>query len=302
MKPSLVIGAAGQVGERIVCTLLSRGQTVVQADLLTPSPDMRRLDIRQRDEVEHAIVSIQPDIVYLTAALTNVDYCEEHPEESYQVNVTGVQNVVDATNRAGARLVFFSSDYIFDGCSGPYHEDSTPCPICEYGRQKLLAEQLIARSSRNYLIIRTTVVYAWEGQGKNFVVRLLKALSDDQEVRVPLDQVSNPTYAPNLAEASIELAENNLQEVFHVVGPERASRYEFACEAARVFGYPVQLIRPITTRELNQPAARPLNAGMTIAKAKGVLKTSLIGFRAGLRLMEKTKGELTPPLKRGAVS
>lgn len=285
MKPSLVIGAAGQVGEHLVRTLQGRGREVVQADLLPLTPEMIKLDMRQESEVKQVISSIQPGVIYLVAALTNVDYCEQHPEEAYRVNVSGVKSIAEAANRLGARLVFFSSDYVFDGTAGPYAEDAQPNPICEYGRQKLLAEELIMSTCRDHLIIRTTVVYGWEGQGKNFVVRLLRSLETSQTVRVPDDQVGSPTYAPNLADASVELTESDFRGIFHVVGPERVSRYEFAREVARVFGYSADLVQPITTKELKQAAPRPLNAGMTVARAAAVLKTPLVEYRAGLRLM-----------------
>jgi dTDP-4-dehydrorhamnose reductase len=301
MKPDLIIGAAGQVGEHLVGALRTRDRSIVQADLIPVSPEMVRLDISNPYDVQQIIKDSQPGIVYLAAALTNVDYCEEHPEEAFKVNVTGVQNVVEAANQAEARLVFFSSDYVFDGHDGPYSEEAAPHPICEYGRQKLLAEKIISGSSLNFLVIRTTVVYAWERQGKNFVIRLLKLLGEGREIRVPNDQIGSPTYAPNLAEAIIELTESNHQGIYHIAGPERTSRYEFACEAARVFGYPVELVRPVTTGEMDQPALRPLNAGMTSAKASAILKTVLIGYRAGLRLMKNAHRPPAQPQRKGGL-
>ena len=285
MRPSLVIGASGQVGEHLVVSLMRQSSAVTRADVLPLTPGTLPLDICNAEQVDREIGSIRPGVIYLVAALTNVDYCEQHPEEARRVNVTGVQNVVNAANRVGARLAFFSSDYIFNGKAGPYAEDAPPNPICEYGRQKLLAEELIASNCGDYLIIRTTVVYGWESQGKNFVVRLLKSLEQGQEVRVPDDQVGSPTYAPNLAEASVELANSSMQGIFHVVGPERVSRYEFAREAARVFGHPVELVKPVSTAELNQPAARPFEAGMTVARSAAALATQLVGYRVGLRMM-----------------
>jgi dTDP-4-dehydrorhamnose reductase len=223
--------------------------------------------------------------VYLPAAQGSADHCEQHPEKAYMTNVIGVCNIAQAVNDIGAKLVYFSSDYIFDGKAGPYHEDYPANPICEYGRQKLIAEHYLALHARDYLIVRTTVVYGWERQRKNFVCRLLSTLEAGNILRVPVDQVGNPTYAPNLAQAVIELACSGAKGVYHIVGPERANRYEFACEAARVFGLDASLIKGVPTCELGQVAPRPLNAGMVAKKAADELKVSLVGYKEGLRMM-----------------
>ena len=289
MTRALVIGAAGQVGEHLCRTLRKNGQTVIGADLIHAAPDILALDIRNREDVNHIIESKHPDVVYLPASMSNVDYCEQHSRESYQVNVVGVENVLRVVNNLDARLVYFSSDYIFDGEDGPYAEDAPANPINEYGRQKLIAEHLIALHARDFLIVRTTVVYGWESQGKNFIFRLLRSLQAGDVVRVPVDQIGTPTFAPDLAEATVELAASSLQGVFHLVGAERVSRYEFARHAARAFGLDESLIQPVQTNELNQLARRPLNAGMKTSKARSVLKTPLIGFQAGLAQMATEK-------------
>ncbi len=290
MNACMVIGASGQIGEHLVDTLKKGGKNVVATHHRTSTPNSELLDIRKADDAQRLVEMAKPDVVYLTAATTHVDFCEQNPAESYEVNVIGAKNIVAATNYVGARLVYFSSDYIFDGKSGPYSEDALPNPINEYGKQKLIAEHYIALFSRNHLIIRTTVVYGWERQGKNFVVRLLKTLEKNQEAPAPIDQIGNPTYAPNLAQASIELAESGAKGVFNLVGPELCSRYEFACEAAQAFNLPTKLIRPVTTDSLNQVALRPLKAGMKIEKAAAILKSSPVGYREGLKLMVASKG------------
>ena len=289
MTRALVIGAAGQVGEHLCRTLQKNGHTVFGTGLIHAAPEIIALDIRQSGEVDRIVQSARADVVYLPASLTHVDYCEQHPQESYQVNVVGVENVLKAVNKSGARLVYFSSDYIFDGEDGPYAEDAAANPINGYGRQKLIAEHLIALQARNFLIVRTTVVYGWENQGKNFIFRLLRSLQNGETVRVPVDQIGTPTFAPNLAEATVELADSPLQGVFHLVGTERVGRFEFACHAARVFGLDDRLIQPVQTSDLHQPARRPLKAGMTTLKAQGVLKTPLISYRDGLTEMVAEK-------------
>jgi dTDP-4-dehydrorhamnose reductase len=285
MRAQVVIGASGQVGEHVCRALEAAGYAAVGTYHNCSSPGGVHLDIRDRTGVERVIQLIRPAVVYLTAGLTNVDQCELHPEEGYAVNVLGVQNVIGAANRVGAKLVYFSSDYVFDGSSGPYREDAPANPLCEYGRQKLIAEHQVALQASDGLIVRTTVVYGWERQGKNFIYRLLDALRNNQAVKVPVDQVGSPTYAPNLAQAVVELAEAGACGVYHVAGAARASRYEFACEAARLFGLDLSLIRPVITPELQQLAQRPLEAGMIIEKAASQISVELMSYRVGLSAM-----------------
>ncbi len=288
MSTHLVIGAAGQVGEHLAQALVQAGHPVAGADFL-PAAGIEPLDIRDLSQVQALVERVAPAVVYLPAALTNVDYCELHPAQSYGTNVLGVANVVAAANAAGARLVYFSSDYVFDGRAGPYTEAAPANPINEYGRHKLLAEHHIGLHARDYLIVRTTGVFGWERQGKNFVYRLWQTLSAGQPVRVPVDQVANPTYAPNLAAVTVDLAGAGARGVYNVVGPERLSRYEFACAAAETFGLDPRLVQPVATSELGQAAARPLNAGLVVDKVQARTRVPLVGCRAGLQAMRETQ-------------
>lgn len=290
MSRHLIIGASGQVGEHLVLAASLAGFETLGTYYSHPVEGMQQLDIRSKREVQSLLTTVRPAVVYLPASLTNVDYCEMHPQKGYAVNVSGVCNVVQTVNDIGAKLVYFSSDYIFNGEVGPYHEEDPANPICEYGRQKVIAEHYVALHACDYLIVRTTVVYGWERQCKNFVCRLLSVLEASNILRVPVDQVGNPTYAPNLAQAVIELACSGAKGVYDVVGPERVNRYEFACEAARAFGLDGSLIKGIPTCELGQVAPRPLNAGMVVEKATDALKVPLVSYKEGLRMMASGKG------------
>ena len=286
MSGHLVIGASGQVGEHLMRYLQSAGYPAAGTYYPDPQPGLLPLDIRDQRTVAVLLDQIRPEIIYLPAALTNVDYCELHPDESYVTNVLGTCHIAREAERIGAKLVFFSSDYVFDGASGPYTETDPVHPICEYGRQKVLGEHYISLHLSNNLIVRTTVVYGWESQGKNFVQRLLSALRVGARISVPVDQIGTPTYAPNLAQAVVELATNDAVGLYHVAGPELIDRYGFAVAAAQAFGYTASaLIQPVVTADLNQAAPRPLSAGMRVDKALEILQTKLMDYREGLQAM-----------------
>jgi dTDP-4-dehydrorhamnose reductase len=284
---SLVLGASGQVGGAI-CALLSDSECVgsyAGANISTAQKGMVHIDLAE-DDCAAAIEAIAPSHIYLASSYTNVDGCELDPERSYQVNVAGVKRVAAVAKSLGARLIYFSSDYVFDGSAGPYAEEDLVAPISVYGRHKALAEQICLQLADS-AVVRTTVVYGPELQQKNFVYRLIKTLGAGETLKVPADQVGNPTYNPNLAQAAVELGQSKLVGIFNLAGSERVSRYEFALEAARVFNLPIDLILPVSTASFNQPARRPLAGGMKLGKAKSALKTELIGYRAGLRLFRE---------------
>jgi len=257
---NLVIGASGLIGTHLTKAIAANGQDCTATYHTHPIPSAFPLDIRIIKDLEKTISEIKPDVIYMPAAFPNVDYCETHPAETYEINVTGVSQLIKAANTVDARLIYFSSDYIFDGKNGPYTETDTANPISEYGCQKLAAEHYISLFAKNYLIIRTTVVYGWERQGKNFVYRLIKSLKEGVQVRVPRDQLGTPTHVDDLAQSVIKLAETDLVGVVNVAGPSYINRFEFALIAANVFDLPQYLIRPVLTAELNQTAKRPLFA------------------------------------------
>lgn len=285
MSVHLVIGASGQVGGHLLREGLKQGLPMRGTYHTHAVPGLLSLDIRDQDAVVTMMKDLRPSVVYLPAAYVNVDACELHPEETFLTNVHGTLHVLRAANDQGAKLVYFSSDWIFDGTSGPYREEDVANPLSEYGRQKVIAEHAVALHAADALIVRTTVVYSWEHQGKNFIVRLLRTLQTGETLNVSEDQIGNATYAPNLVQAVFDLVLQEARGVFHVCGPERTSRYAFAVEAARVFGFSEDQIRPVPTEQLKQAARRPLNAGMIVDKALSCLSVPLVGYREGLRAM-----------------
>jgi dTDP-4-dehydrorhamnose reductase len=279
---ALVIGASGLVGSHLLAALAEAGDTPTGTYRAMAAPGLSPLDIRDAAAVAARLMADRPDFVFLPASLTHVDYCESHESESFAVNVAGVLHVVQAAATIGARIVYFSSDYVFAGDAGPYREGDPVNPLGVYARHKVEAERALPAGA---LTIRTTVVYGYEAQRKNFVYRLRRVLSEGGEMKVPIDQVSSPTYAPNLARAAVALANAGAKGIFHVAGPVRVNRYELALEAARVFGLDLTRVLPVTTAEFGQSAQRPLDAGFVTDKAQHMLAFPLIDYRAGLRAL-----------------
>lgn len=286
---ALIIGASGLVGSHLMQACHRRGWDVVGTYHNFSQSGLMRLQLTDAADVQSLVQQSQPDVVFLPAFRSNVDYCEQHPDETYQINVAGSLNVARAARDAGAKLVFYSSDYVFNGRGGPYREADEPDPICAYGWQKLEVERKISKLLENFLILRVTVVYGHEAQDKNFVSRLVKTLEGGQVLKVPQDQVGSPTLVDDIAEASCRLVEAGATGIFHVAGPERMSRYQFAVEVARVFGLPAENIVPVTTAELGQAALRPLEAGMVCEQLAKTLNWNLRGVVEGLEYLKQNQ-------------
>ncbi len=280
----LIVGASGFVGNALRAVY---GADAVGTYYSHPASGLRALDVRDPAAVRGLVDELHPEIILHPAAQPHVDWCEDHVQESFDVNVAGTRNVAQAARDAGARYVFFSSDYVFDGTAGPYREDAPTGPLNVYGRHKLEAERAIAAILPNHLIVRVCGVYGFEAQGKNFVMALLARAQRREPMNVPSDQWGTPTYADNLAAAVRELADSTPRGIYHLVGPTCLDRVSFARLACDVFGLDAGFLRPRTTAELGQRAPRPLRGGLDAAKARAVLTTPLLEPRRGLELMKQ---------------
>ena len=287
---ALIIGASGLVGSYLQQACQTRNWQVEGTYCQFARSGLIPLQLTDTNRVRSIVHQSQPDIVFLPAFRSHVDYCQQHPEETDRVNIVGSLNVAKATGEIGAKLVFYSSDYVFDGKSGAYRETDIPNPICVYGEQKLIVEQKIPQLLEDYLILRVTVVYGHEAQGKNFVDRLVRTLKVDREIKVPRDQIGSPTLVNDIAEASCRLVEADARGLFHVAGSDLVSRYQFALEVAKVFELPTTKIVPVTTAELRQIAPRPLEAGMICDKLASTLNWQCRGISDGISYLKQVRG------------
>jgi dTDP-4-dehydrorhamnose reductase len=288
---ALVLGASGQVGTALGERLAARGHSWVGTYARVSRPGLVPLDIADPAPTRRLIAESAPDWVFCVGALTHVDHCEEHPEEAFRLNRDAPALVAREAAGRGAGIVFYSTEYVFDGTAGPYAEDDPVNPLSVYGRSKLEGERGVAAANPRVIIVRTTVVYGPEPQGKNFVYQLLRRARAGERMRAPADQVSSPTYNPDLAAASVELAELGRPGVYHVAGPEVLDRHAFARVVCRVFELDEGLLEPVATAALGQLARRPLRAGLRIDRARSALATPLRGPEEGLRAMREALGE-----------
>jgi dTDP-4-dehydrorhamnose reductase len=262
------------LGQRTVQYYLSQKNvellaTSVEERSVFDSVEYVQSDIKCRDKIKKVIYDYCPDFIVNTAAFTNVDLSEKMREEAWKINVKGVEYIAEAARAIDASIIHLSSDYIFDGKDGPYDENAVPNPIGYYGRTKLASENALKISGTFYIILRTNVLYGTALNSRpDFVRWVIDSLKNNNEIKIVDDQVNNPTFIDDLVQAINKVIEFRKTGVYNIGGKEFLSRYEFTKRIAEFFNFDKKLIIPISTKELNQPARRPLKSGLLTLKAE----------------------------------
>jgi dTDP-4-dehydrorhamnose reductase len=284
-----VLGASGFVGSYVLKALRYSQVDSVGTFFQHPEVGLVRLDCGDRLALEGFGDWREFDSIILLSSQPNVEWCESHPEQSYVFNTLPMRHLAESMTAGPSserpQVIFVSSDYVFDGQSGPYTEEDRPNPLSVYGRHKLEAEKLTLELQG--VVARITVVYGLEKNQKNFAERLIREVQNKRQVRVPKDQVGSPTYVEDVARALVELATRQVHGIYHVAGSDLISRYDFALKIAQVMQLDPMYIVPVQTAELGQKAKRPLQAGMISQKFENIAGWKLLGAEQGLTKMKE---------------
>lgn len=288
MMKILVTGAGGLLGQKLVRARRDGVRLFPSGRVRPPDApgDFDLLDVTQRPQIEALIDRLRPDWVVHTAALTNVDRCEVARGEAWRVNVEGTENIAGACERRSIGLVSLSTDYVFDGASGPYAEDDPTNPLSYYGLTKLESERRVLSMGRLGGVVRTIVLFGYASSGRdNFVTWLIRSLRQGRPVRVVTDQWGTPTLADDLAGFLVDFCLGAASGLFHFAGADLMSRYDTAVRVCRAFGLDEGLVSPVTTQELGQVAPRPPRSGLKTDKVQRVFRVKPRPFEESLRLL-----------------
>lgn len=249
----MIFGSDGMLGSDISKSLrFSPISEDMDLSLITED----NVDITKREEAFDIIESYGPDIIINCAAYTDVDGCEKNSDLALAINSGGVKNIVDCITKSNAKIIHFSTDYVFDGRKdSPYNESDPPNPLNVYGSSKLMGDNYIRENLVDYLIIRTAWLYG--KNGKHFIKTIINLSSERNELRVVTDQVGTPTYTKDLAEATRRLIPLGVRGMFNVVNSGYCSWYEFAAEILKLAKINDVEVKGILSDELNRPAPRP---------------------------------------------
>ena len=244
----LVTGAKGQLGTDLVLFMEELGWDV-------HSFGRETLDVTDAQLVSKTFDRIRPDVVFHTAAYTQVDQAEVEEDRAFLVNAQGTKHVAQAAEAVNAKLCYISTDYVFDGrAASPYREEDEPNPISVYGQSKLAGERYVQKISSRHFIVRTAWVYG--RHGRNFVSTMLQLAKTHQEVRVVNDQIGSPTFTEDLVRFLIQLVQTDQYGIYHATNSGSCSWYEFAKAIFEEAGIQIQ-VTPIRTEELPRKAQRP---------------------------------------------
>jgi dTDP-4-dehydrorhamnose reductase len=252
MNKALIIGSSGALG-KVLFNDLSKHFEVYGTYKEKRLDGLIKLDIARKNEVKSLIEEIKPSLIVILSAKTNVEECEKNKEECDLINFKSVENILDVSE--GKKIVFISTDAIFDGEKEIYSEEDSPNPQNNYGNSKLLAEKVIISKSRDYLIIRTSRLFG-ENCGK-FINKILENLKNGKEVFVPKENYGNFTYIPSLSKVITDLILNKKKGIYHACGEKKTSLEEAAFKIAEIFNLDQSLIHLVDKDYFNKVVKRP---------------------------------------------
>jgi dTDP-4-dehydrorhamnose reductase len=291
----LVTGASGLLGANLIMEALALGIDVAglyhRHPVHLPGAELFAADLTDKSELEKVFAALRPAGVIHCAAASNVDWCEEHPDATREINVAASATIAEIAARTKARLLYISTDSVFDGRRGEYSESDQPAPVNVYAQSKLQGEHEVLRCHPSAAIARITL-YGWNAQNKQHLAEwVLDQLTAGNEVPGFTDVIFNPILANDLARILLEMVQRNLTGVYHVAGSEVVSKFEFARRLALTFGFDPAKIVPAQIEESKLKAPRPRNTSLITEKITAALGHPMPGVDSGLRRFAQMRTE-----------
>jgi len=296
----LITGSNGLLGQKLVKLLVNKfnikflatstGENRIKSII---GFDYVSLDITNKTQVEQVFNQFKPNVVINTAAMTNVDACEDQKEQCWNLNVNAIKNLIEASEKHQTHLIHLSTDFVFDGENGPYKEEDKPNPLSYYGQSKYEAEKLLQQSTIKWSIVRTIIVYGVveDMSRSNIVLWAKQALEKGNPLTIVNDQFRMPTLAEDLAMGCWLIAQKQATGIYNICGKDFMSILELVNRVADFYGYDKSIISPIASTSLNQAAKRPPKTGFVLDKAIKELGYSPCSFEEGLVVVtEQLKG------------
>ena len=296
MKSILITGSNGLLGQKLLKLLTENPQYKVIATARgenrvseTSGFEFHSLDICNEDDVLSLVTKLKPNYIINTAAMTNVDQCEDDKEECWGLNVNAVKHLKNAAQQVGSFLLHLSTDFIFDGENGPYLEDAKPSPLSYYGESKLAAEQILLESSIDFAIARTVLVYGITEKmsRSNIILWVKNSLEEGKNLTIVDDQWRSPTLAEDLAMGCFLIVKNHAKGIFNISGKDVLTPYEMAMQTVDFFKLDATLIEKTDGSKFQQKAKRPPKTGFIIDKAVNELGYNPHSFMEGIKIVSE---------------
>lgn len=291
MDKIMIVGGSGLLGGHLI--QFSKNEFNVVATYNNHPFEMDgcksvRMDITDQDKTQNIILNERPDLVILAAAQRNVDYCEKNQKQVKKINVEGVKNVALASKKVDAKLIYLSTDLVFDGEKGHYNEKDKTNPINYYGKTKLEGEKEVQNIIHDYAIARVSVLYDWNlfDHTTNFVTWVYEGLKKGNKMQLFSDQYRNATYIKNACEALLSIYKKDGKGIFHVAGANCKNRVYIGKKVAEIFGFDENLIKPSISDEGNWLAKRPKKCCLNVKKMEKRLCVRPMSVEKGIKCMK----------------
>ena len=294
IKKIFITGSNGLLGQKLVSLLAQYLDIQLIATslgknrlLFTNGYEYQEMDITNAQQVAEVIEKIRPDVIIHTAAMTNVDQCESEKELCWAMNVKALEYLTEACEKHIVFLCHLSTDFVFDGKSGPYSEEDKPSPISFYGWSKYAAEEVVKRSNCTWSIIRTVLVYGITNDmsRSNIILWVKNSLEQQKSIKVVTDQFRTPTLAEDLAMGCWLVVDKKSEGIFHISGKDFLTPYQMAIKTADFFQLDKSLITPVDSSNFTQPAKRPARTGLVLDKAVSILGYNPVSFEEGIEIL-----------------
>jgi dTDP-4-dehydrorhamnose reductase len=292
MNKLLITGGSGFVGKNLAEFFSKRfsvATTYFQHPIAVgkPASESFQLDIRDHDAVFSLFERVEPSVVIHAAGNKNVRFGEENPEEAHRINALGTQNIARACRRLAARLVYVSTDLVFECVRGNYDEDEKPEPTLVYGSSKLLGEKLANEELTDVAICRSGGVY---GKESPLLGWFSAEVSAGRSVECPVDVFNTPTYAENLAEMIEVIINKRLAGIFHTVGRERVSRFDFFRSYTTQFGLDSNLVTPVSLADMKDSSMLRPDSSLSSKRTAGLLGIDFNSVEEGFVRLRADRG------------
>ena len=244
--------------------------------------------VKETNKILDLIKKIKPDLVVHTVAYANVDFCEKNNHDANFLHVTVTEKIAQTCALIGAKILYFSTDAVFDGKDNKkYVESDIPNPLSYYGKTKLEAEKVLMNISKNNVIFRTTVIYG-PYERSRFTNWVLNNLKQNKTTPAFTDQFNTPTLIDDLCKVMLNILNLDLSGIYHAAGKTCLSRYDFALKIAKTFDYDEALIIPTLSSAVNQIAPRPKNGCLDSTRLEKILNFEFSSIDSGLDFMKKS--------------
>ncbi len=296
MNNVLLLGGSGVIGAALLRLLHGQANVTatyahnaqgIDATLCT----VRAVDITDFAATQAVMRESAPTLVLHAAGHANVDFCQQHPDEARQSNVLGTHNVIRACAEVGARLIYLSTNAVFDGNAAPYQETDTPHPINVYGQLKLESEQLVDASPLDHVIVRLILSYGWQPPGAraNPLTWVVNSFGQGKPLNLVNDVYENPLYAESAADGLWAIATRGRQALYHLAGATIVNRYELALAIAETFALDASKLNPVSSDFFPTIAPRPKNTSYFTTRAQTELGWQPMTLAAGLARAHATR-------------